>query len=402
MWSRSYFRPIRVPRRLRTLISMNMLDRLAGRPGVAANAGLGVVLTAVLAVEAQPVSDHHGIRVFPLAVGAAVGAAALFRDRSRTWAAAAGLAVCAAAEFASWRWHLPDQPGVAAALALFVLIGSAVRALPAGTAAAIAAGGAAVAAGTAERYLGTPNSFTATRLMGLGWCVAVGTGLWLRALDSRRDAAVAEIRRGVRLELARELHDTAAHQITGIVLQAQAARIAARKHAETLDDALAGIESAGTGALAAMRQVIGLLRDTDDADGLTTGPERLTDLVERFAGRGPAVRLHLPDGPEDPAWPPEVSGTVCRVVQEALTNIARHASGAREVTVTLAHDRRSITVEITDDASPAASSRFPHAGGYGLVGMRERVEALGGTLSAGPRSGAGWSVLATLPAAGRS
>jgi signal transduction histidine kinase len=69
--------------------------------------------------------------------------------------------------------------------------------------------------------------------------------------------------------------------------------------------------------------------------------------------------------------------------------------------VALAHDRRTITVEVTDDAPPAGSPRFPHSGGYGLVGMRERVEALGGTLDAGPCAGTGWSVLATLPAPGR-
>jgi signal transduction histidine kinase len=150
-----------------------------------------------------------------------------------------------------------------------------------------------------------------------------------------------------------------------------------------------------------MRQVIGLLRDADDTGGLTPGPEQLTDLVDRFAGRGLAVQLRLPDGPADPTWPPEVTTTVYRVVSEALTNISRHAPGAREVAVTLAHDRQAITVEITDDAPPAGPPRFPHAGGYGLVGMRERVEALGGTLSAGPGPGAGWSVLATLPAPGR-
>jgi signal transduction histidine kinase len=126
---------------------------------------------------------------------------------------------------------------------------------------------------------------------------------------------------------------------------------------------------------------------------------RLTDLVKRFAG--PPVRLRLPDGPRDPGWPPQVTTTVCRVVQEALTNVARHAPGAREVTVALREDRQAITVEVTDDA-PAGSPRFPYAGGYGLVGMRERVEALGGTLSAGPAPGAGWSVLATLPAPGRA
>jgi signal transduction histidine kinase len=191
-----------------------------------------------------------------------------------------------------------------------------------------------------------------------------------------------------------ELHDAAAHHITGIVVQAQAARITARKHPETLDDALAGIESAGADALTSMRRVIGLLRDGDDAGGLTPGPEQLTDLVERFAGRGPAVRLRLPDSP---AWPPEVTTTVYRVVQEALTNITRHAPGACEVTVAVAADRQVITVEVTDDAPPGAP-RFHNTGGYGLVGMRERVEALGGTLNAGPGSRTGWSVLATLPA----
>ena len=169
---------------------------------------------------------------------------------------------------------------------------------------------------------------------------------------------------------------------------------------DRLDETLAAIESAGAGALSSMRRVIGLLRADDEGGGRAPGPERLSDLVERFAASGSSVRLRLPDGPEDPDWPPEVNTTVCRVVQEALTNVARHAAGAREVTVALAHDRRAIRVEVTDDAPPGAP-RFPHSGGYGLVGMRERVEALGGTLSAGPGPDAGWSVLATLPAPGR-
>jgi signal transduction histidine kinase len=384
------------------LNGMNVLHRLADRPATAANVALGVVFAAALAVGARIVADYGGDWIFDLAVGSVVCVAALLREHSRTWAAAVGLAVSAAAELAAWHWHLSGQPGGATVLAVVVLIGSAVRVLPVRSAVAVAAGGVVVVVGTVERYLvfiqnGTPSTFAATRLMGLGWGAALGTGLWLRLLDARHEVAIETIRRGERLELARELHDAAAHHITGIVLQAQAARIAARKHPEKLDDTLAGIESAGTGALTSMRQVIGLLRDTDDAGGLTPGPERLTDLVERFAGRGPAVRLRLPDAPDEPAWPPEVTTTVYRVVQEALTNIARHASGASEVTVSLAHDQRAITVEVTDDA-PSGSPRFAHISGYGLIGMRERVEALGGTLSAGPGPGAGWSVLATLPA----
>jgi signal transduction histidine kinase len=409
-----YFRPVRGSWRLRSLNGMSMLDRLARRRGAAVNAGLGIVFAAALAVQTLQIAAHHDNWLYYCVVGTVVCTAALLREHSGVRAAAVGLAVSGAAELAAWQWHLPGQPDVPAALALLVLIGSAVRVLPALPAAVIAVGGAAVTVGTVERYAvfidsGTANSFTATWLMGLGWGVALGIGLWLRLLDTRRQAAIETARAAIetarrdeRLELARELHDTAAHHITGIVIQAQAARIAARKHAGTLDDALAGIESVGNDALTSMRQVIGLLRrDTDDTGGLTPGPEQLTDLVDRFAEHGPAVHLRLPNGPADPAWPPEVTTTVYRVVSEALTNVIRHAAGARQVTVTLAHDQQAITAEITDDAPPASSPRFPHPGGYGLAGMRERVEALGGTLRAGPDPRAGWSVLATLPAPAR-
>jgi signal transduction histidine kinase len=404
----SYFWPVRSPWRLRSLNGMNMLDRLAERGGTAANVGLGVVFAAVLAFEGSALARTGGDWLFDCGVGAALCTVALLRGRNPAWAAAIGLAIFGAAQLAARFGYVPGRPTIGAAtLALLVLGGAVIRVLPVWQAAVIWAAGVAVVVGEgitiAPGSAGGPRSTDA-----VVWGAALGTGLWLRLRDWRREAAICRreaaietVRRDERLELARELHDATAHHITGIVIQAQAARIAARKHAETLDSALAGIESVGTDALTSMRQVIGLLRDTDDAGGLTPGPEQLTDLVDRFAGRGPAVQLRLPDGPADPTWPPEVTTTVYRVVSEALTNITRHAAGAREVTVTLAHDQQAITAEITDDAPPAGSPRFPHASGYGLVGMRERVESLGGTLSAGPAPGAGWSVLATLPAPGK-
>ena len=433
---------------------MNLLQGLARRPGAAANAALAVVLAALLAREAYDIAAYHRSWLLDVAVGAAAGSAALLRGRGRARAATAALAVCAGAELASWLGHQPGQPGGAAAVALLVLVGSAARVLPLRPAAAIAAG--ALAVGLTSYGLRSQSWEAATHVLAQGWAVAVAGGLWLRFRDARHQAAIEAARRSERLDLARELHDAAAHHITGIVIQAQAARIAARRTASApagaarpvsfagaaggspagaarpdssagalggslddapggspgagqggprsagLDDALAGIEAAAAGALASMRQVIGLLRDGDDAGRLAPGPERLADLVGRFAGRGPAVRLRLPSGPDEPAWPPEVTTTVYRVVQEALTNVTRHAAGAREVTVTLAHDQRAITVEVTDDAPPAGPPRFPGAGGYGLVGMRERVEALGGTLHAGPRPPCGWSVRAALPAPGRA
>jgi signal transduction histidine kinase len=436
---------------------MNLLDHLADRAGTVANVGIGVVFAATLAVEAHNIADYHGNRPFDLAVGTVICAAALLRRYSRAWAAAAAFGVTAGAAVATRLWPLPGQPGIAATLALLLLIGSAVRTLPARSAAAVAAGGAAVT------FIAMDSHPAAAQVLGLGWGVALGTGLGLRLLGARRQAAVESVRRAERLELARELHDATAHHITGLVIQAQAARIAARRQAETfdrsladieavrgdgrvpahrhaeagghldelgrspagvepsggaagaarakaeglrragvLDLALADIELAGADALTAMRRVIGLLRDGDDGGGLSPGPESLTGLVERFAGRGPVVRLLLPDGPVDPGWPGEVSSTVNRVVGEALTNVLRHAAGAGEVRVTVGHGRGIVRVEVSDDAAASGTPRFLHSGGYGLVGMRERVEALGGTLAAGPRPEGGWSVVAILPTGGQA
>jgi len=147
-----------------------------------------------------------------------------------------------------------------------------------------------------------------------------------------------------------------------------------------------------------MRRVVSLLRDPGDAGGLTQGPEQLGDLVSRFAGHGPAVQLHLP-GPGLPPWPTEVSTTVYRVVQEALTNVILHAPGATSVTVTVSDDGRAVTVEVIDDAP--GHPRGLAGGGHGLTGMRERAEALGGALRAGPGRHGGWVVAATLPLPGR-
>jgi signal transduction histidine kinase len=281
--------------------------------------------------------------------------------------------------------HLPAEPGPVAALGLSVLVGAAVRTLPIRWAAAVAVAGLAFVVGVWFTGLSAATTFAVA-----GWLVALATGLSLRLLDFRRRAVTEQVRRTERLELARELHDVVAHHITGVVLHAQAARVVRRRHPEKLDDSLAGIETASSEALAAMRRVVGLLRDTEDAAPATPGPEQLTELVARFTG--PAVHLRLPG--DEPAWPPEVTSTVYRVVQESLTNIARHARHANSVTVNVTQTRHTITVEVTDDAPP---TRYPRHGGYGLVGMRERVEALGGTLSAGPRTGTGWSVHATLP-----
>jgi signal transduction histidine kinase len=384
----------------RSLTGVNNRHRPVSWFAVATEAGLAVTLVAALGLTAVALADSWGgtYWVFDCVAGAIVSVLALLRRRHLAAAAVAGLAVAVVAIVVARIAELPREPGPALVIALAVMIGTAVRTLPGRSAAGIAAAGLAIV--LASQFSGHPSpaSLTVvTVLNALGWLAAVATGLCLRLLDVTRRATEERARRDERLELARELHDVAAHHMTGIVLQAQAARIVARKRPDELDGSLAGIEGAGSEALMAMRRVVGLLRDADDAAPAKPGPEQLNELVRRFDGHGVPVRLRLSD--EAPNWPPEVTSTVYRVVQESLTNVSRHAQHARSVTVTVDQDPQTVRVEVANDGPPV-TSRYQRRGGFGLIGMRERVEALGGTLNVGPRDGAGWSVLATLPIRG--
>lgn len=406
---------------------MNAPDRTSSWLRVAVNAGLGGIFLAVLALAAEQISQQGREWRFDVCVSALVCVIALLRNRNRTWAAFAGMAVSTAAVLLARVAHLPGEPGAAAILGLLVLCATAVRSVSVCQAASVVATGFALSAlgwVTADPAAWAPRSPFEVCVQ--GWVLATGAGLGLRWRDYRRRAIAEMVRQDERLALARELHDVVAHHITGIVLQAQAARIVASRQSGPaaggkLDDTLAGIERAGTDALAAMRRVVGLLRDAEDGATTSppTGPEPLADLVRRFGehGHGPIVSLKLPSGmcrsadaepgaavggdggrPDSGplSWPPEVATTIYRIVQEALTNIARHAANAHSAEVNVTQDEDFVTVEITDDA-PLAPVRHLHHGGYGLVGMRERVTALGGAMTAGPRPGAGWSVRAALP-----
>jgi signal transduction histidine kinase len=363
------------------------------------NAALGALFAVVLVLMAAQYAAQGRVWGFDAAVGATVCLIALRRERDRGRAAALGLVVAAAAAVTAQLAHLPGEPGAAAMLGLLVLGGSVMRTLPWRQAIGTAVAGLAL---MVTGLLSAPAPGTPFRVGIQAWPLAVGAGVGLRFLDDSRRATADAVRREERLALARELHDVVAHHVTGMVVQAQAARIMARRRPESLDSTLVGIEDAGNEALTAMRRVVGLLRDTEDAVGtaaLAPGPEQLAELVRRFDGHGPEVRLHLPADPA-PGWPPEVAGTVHRIVQEALTNIARHAAHARSATVDVAHGPDGVTVTVTDDAAPG-HPRHRSSGGFGLIGMAERVEALGGRLTAGPRPGGGWSVLASLPVPAR-
>lgn len=241
---------------------------------------------------------------------------------------------------------------------------------------------------------------TLTALCGLGWASAVALAAVLREIRVRRDARLTEARSQERLELARELHDVVAHHVTGIVVAAQAAVTVARTRPEEAGPALESIERAGAEALAGMRRMVGVLRGGEEAGRTVAhGPSDVDELVDRFdPGR---TRTTLDRDPDLTDLPPGVGATAYRVVQEALTNVHRHAPDATAVRVGL-HGREG-RLEVMVRNEGGSPERRPSAlgrGGFGLAGMAERVGALGGTLQVGPDGPAAWIVLVELPLAG--
>ena len=378
---------------------MYTLERPARRIGTRADAALGVVMTAVIVFGTVKIAEADPGWLLDLGVGLVICATALPRRWNRARTAATGLVLFAAAGLATALCNLLPGPLYGGALIGLLVLGIvAVRRLPPRPVAIIGVVGLVVIATTETANAnGLFGHHTLYVLTGATAWAAASTGVWLRYLDFRRREILEAIRREERLELARELHDDVAHHVTGIVVQAQAARFAGEQDPELLISALGSIESAGVNTLAAVRQVVGLLRDLDDTRGVSPTPEPISQLVERFAKHGPPVDLRIPADLTASGWPPQLASTVYRIVQEALTNVARHAPDARSVAVTFTHDPQQVRVEITDDAPSAASHRSRPGGGYRLAGMRERVEALGGNVSAGPLPGAGWAVQASLP-----
>ncbi|MFE6939462.1 sensor histidine kinase [Streptomyces chartreusis] len=208
-----------------------------------------------------------------------------------------------------------------------------------------------------------------------------------RALEAERTREEAALRRAgeERLRIARELHDSLTHSISIVKLQAGVAAHLARKRGEDVPPALLAIQEASGEAMRELRATLEVLR-TDEP----TGTPAL--LVERARAAGVAVDLTV-TGDERPLAA-TVDRAMYRIVQEALTNAARHA-GPAKVSVQLTYEEGDLTIRVEDDGT-ADPSRPPTAG-IGLTGMRERVTALGGTLEAAPRAEGGFAVRARLP-----
>ncbi|MGW3086175.1 sensor histidine kinase [Streptomyces sp. NPDC001108] len=230
-------------------------------------------------------------------------------------------------------------------------------------------------------------------------CVILGTAL--RAQEVRRRRAVQDVRQAERLALARDLHDLVAHHMTGIIVQANAARTIHAAAPDKVEPILEAIALAGTETLESMRRLVRVLREENHTP-LRPGDllAELGDLTAEFTRRdpgGPPLRLEFTAAARSTRFSPEVETSVYRVVQEALTNIRRHAPGERAtVHLDAVADWLYVTVTNTvprhQPARPAGGQ-----GGLGLVGLRERVEALDGTFRAGPSGTGHWQVSAALP-----
>ncbi|MEV4072288.1 ATP-binding protein [Nonomuraea fuscirosea] len=295
----------------------------------------------------------------------------------------------------------------------------------------------------------TPAALAGFAVWALFAVLAAVIGLYLRSLDDLRARSVRAARQEQRLRLARDLHDFVAHDVSEMLAQAQAGQILAEHDPEQALAMFGRIEHAALHALGSMDRTVRMLHDPDPDLGPGPGldavpePERgadspgpdvaagsaaprapsptladLADLTERFSSSGTAkVRLDL-DAllHEAERVPRDVSATAYRIVVELLTNVRRHARTASRVEVSVRRIRDdagpALEVVVTDDARTGTTPDEHQAGGdsagrrttgggarggLGLAGLTERAEALGGTLTAGPRTPHGWHVTATLP-----
>lgn len=227
---------------------------------------------------------------------------------------------------------------------------------------------------------------------------STATASELRARDAEAQsreqtlAAIAE----ERARIARELHDVVAHSVTAIVVQAGAARDVVDTNPDYARTSLDRIRQTGTEALDEMRRVVTLLRGTSETQPLGPQPglADLAALVERSQTQSTEIRLAI-EG-EERSLPLGADLAAYRIVQEALTNVHRHAA-ATETTVTVSYRDNSLRVEICDNGVGRTAGAPPNGSGHGLVGMRERALMYGGHLETANRPGAGFRVCVTLP-----
>ena len=220
----------------------------------------------------------------------------------------------------------------------------------------------------------------------LGWAV--------RSQHGARERRLEQVKSEERVLLARELHDTVAHHVSAIAVQAQAGRALAATTPSAPLEALEVIEVEASRTLAEMRAMVRVLRNETPVD---YAPQPGVADLERLSGASPAgPRVEVRVSGDVAPLPAAIDSAVFRIAQEAVTNARRHARNATLIDVSVAGDRSTVSVVVRDDGDPAPAD--PVAGtGFGITGMVERALLLGGACRAGPCPDRGWAVSATLP-----
>ncbi|MER7005353.1 histidine kinase [Dactylosporangium sp. NPDC000555] len=227
---------------------------------------------------------------------------------------------------------------------------------------------------------------------------ALGAALRYRARARLRE--LDQVKLLERERLARDLHDTVAHHVSAMIIRAQAGLATAPMNPDAATDALKVIEAEASRALAEMRGIVRVLR-TDGPAELSPTP-RVADL-RGLAGQhrvGPAIAVEISGDVDD--LPTPIGTAIYRLAQESVTNARRHARNATHIEVSVVADEASVRLRVSDDGEPAparAASPGGVPGRFGLVGMAERAELVGGTCVAGPGPIRGWTVTAVLPRA---
>lgn len=252
---------------------------------------------------------------------------------------------------------------------------------------------------------------TALLVAGVLGEAARGRGERVRAVQAAHASQAAAAATAERLRIARELHDVIAHSLSAISVQAGVGLHLMDGEPERAREALRHIRSTSVEALDEVREVLGVLRAEGEAPPRAPATTALADAVPRLLDASRAAGLTVEediDGAVLADLGPDRAAVLVRVLQEALTNVRRHAGEGARVAVRITQDASATALEVADDggegdpstrdggAAPDRAERGAGGTGLGLRGMRERVEALGGAVDAGPR-GAGWAVVVELP-----
>lgn len=221
------------------------------------------------------------------------------------------------------------------------------------------------------------------------WGVVLSFALSMRYRARLVEQQYAQVRLEERHALARELHDAVAHHVSAIAVQAQAAQFVSASNPTAAAEAMRSVEEIAATAIDEMRRMVGILRSDGDQTR-SVAPTSLTDLVDA-PGR-PEVTLAGDADLSGLSAP--VATAVFRIAQEAITNARRHSRDGTFIDVTITTGPEAVEFSVVNDGTPITRNS---GSGYGLVGMRERIEALGGTLTSAARPTTGWTVDAHIP-----